>query len=175
LELAGRSHFLSLGESSLYFFGGKNERLPSWVRRTPWFKRLRYTMTDFLPPEVGLQDYRAEGFTVKISGEERAILEFLFEAEVNAEGYEHMRLVFESLGTLRAGVLQTLLEGCGSVKVKRLFLHLAEAQGHPWFRSLDQGRIDLGSGNRVLVKGGRLDPKYLITVPVAEEIPSDAP
>jgi hypothetical protein len=59
--------------------------------------------------------------------------------------------------------------------VKRLFLHLAEALGHPWFRELNLGRINLGSGKRALVPGGRLDPKYLITVPAETEVPGNAP
>jgi hypothetical protein len=61
------------------------------------------------------------------------------------------------------------------VKVKRLFLHLAEKQAHPWFKQLDVTRVSLGSGKRMIVAGGRLDPKYLITVPAATETPSEAP
>ncbi|MDI1337495.1 MAG: type IV toxin-antitoxin system AbiEi family antitoxin domain-containing protein, partial [Lacunisphaera sp.] len=85
------------------------------------------------------------------------------------------RLLFEGLGTLRPALLQTLLEKCTSVKVKRLFLHLAELQRHPWLRELDQSRISLGRGKRVLVAGGRLDPKFLITVPAVVTVPADAP
>jgi len=76
---------------------------------------------------------------------------------------------------LRADVVQSLLEQCASVKVKRLFLHLAEKHNHAWFKSLDLAKVSLGSGKRMLVPGGRLDPKYLITVPVVAEPPSDAP
>jgi hypothetical protein len=72
-------------------------------------------------------------------------------------------------------LVQQLLESCASVKVKRLSLHLAEKHGHPWLNQLDQTKISLGSGKRVLVPGGRLDPKYLITVPVTPETPADAP
>lgn len=32
-------------------------------------------------------------------------------------------------------------------------------------KALDRNTIDLGSGNRVLAKSGRLDPTYKITVP----------
>ena len=175
LEIAGRSHFLSLGESTTHLFGAKNERLPSWALHAFLSQKLKYTTTNFLPATVGLQEYRAGSFTIQVSGEERAILEFLYEQEVDEPGYEHMRLIFESLGTLRVPVLQKLLEGCTSVKVKRLFLHLAEVQAHTWFKLLDFSKISLGAGKRVLVKGGRLDKKYLITVPVIQEIPSDAP
>jgi hypothetical protein len=76
---------------------------------------------------------------------------------------------------LRADVVQSLLEACASIKVKRLFLHLAEKHVHAWFKQLDLTKVSLGSGKRVLVRGGRLDPKYLITVPAAVEPPADAP
>jgi hypothetical protein len=49
--------------------------------------------------------------------------------------------------------------------VKRLFLFFADRHGHAWRPKLDLARIDLGSGKRVLVKGGKLDPQYDITVP----------
>lgn len=52
------------------------------------------------------------------------------------------------------------------MKVKRLFLYLADLAGHPWRAKLKERRIDLGSGKRLLVRGGKLDPKYQITVPV---------
>jgi hypothetical protein len=52
---------------------------------------------------------------------------------------------------------------------------LAEKQAHPWFKQLDLTRVSLGSGKRMIVAGGRLDPKYLITVPAATETPSEAP
>lgn len=72
-------------------------------------------------------------------------------------------------------MVQSLLEACASVKMNRLFLHLAEKHAHPWFKQLDLTKVSLGSGKRVLFTGGRLDPKYLITVPAAAETPSEAP
>jgi hypothetical protein len=36
---------------------------------------------------------------------------------------------------------------------------------HDWFHELNLTGIDPGSGERQIVKGGRLDKKYLITVP----------
>lgn len=62
------------------------------------------------------------------------------------------------------------------MEVKRLFLHLAELHGHPWLMELDLAKVSLGSGKRMLFKGGRLDPKYLITVPAeTAPVPADAP
>ncbi len=52
-----------------------------------------------------------------------------------------------------------------NVKVKRLFFFFADRHQHAWLKRLDKKAIDLGSGNRVLVKSGRLDKRYRITVP----------
>ena len=52
-----------------------------------------------------------------------------------------------------------------SIKVKRLFLWFAERHNHAWLHKLDRSDIDLGKGKRMLVRGGKLDTKYNITVP----------
>jgi hypothetical protein len=176
LELSGFAHFLPLGEAHpLFLFGRVGERLPAWFGRLPWAKRVRHVSTNFLPDDLGIGEHRDGELVVKISVPERAVLEFLQALKLSAAGYEHANLIFEGLGTLRAEVVQSLLEQCGSVKVKRLFLHLAEKHNHAWFKSLDLSKVSLGSGKRVLIAGGRLDPKYLITVPFAAETPGDAP
>jgi hypothetical protein len=71
----------------------------------------------------------------------------------------------EGLTSLRPSLLQTLLESCASIKVKRAFLYLAREAGHAWYERLDKTRIDLGKGKRMLVRGGRLDAEFMITVP----------
>jgi hypothetical protein len=58
-----------------------------------------------------------------------------------------------------------LLLQCKSVKVLRLFLFMAEKAGHSWFRYLDTGRLDLGTGKRSISPGGVYVPEYQITVP----------
>jgi hypothetical protein len=176
LELASLAHFLPLGENyPIHLFGRSTERLPAWFRRLPWASRVKHIRTNFLPAELGLREHQTGSFAVQVSTPERAILEFLLHLSADEASYEHASLVFEGLGTLRASLVQQLLEKCSSVKVKRLFLHLAERHGHPWFKELDQAKVSIGSGKRVIVPGGRLDPKYLITVPAVGETPSDAP
>ena len=64
--------------------------------------------------------------------------------------------------------VQKLLEMCTSVKVKRLFLYMAESGRLPRLEEIGLGRINLGKGDRTVIKGGRLDPKYRITVPPRE-------
>ena len=176
LELAGLAHFLPLGDLyPIYLFSRPNDRLPVWFNRLPWAGRVHQVRTNFLPPELGMSEHREGELIVTVSTPERAILEFLQHLVLDDSGYEHANLIFEGLGTLRPSLVQSLLEACALVKVKRLFLHLAERHGHAWFKHLDLLKVSLGSGKRVLVAGGRLDPKYLITVPVVAETPSDAP
>jgi hypothetical protein len=61
--------------------------------------------------------------------------------------------------------LQKLLAECHSVKVKRLFFYFADRHSHAWLKRLDREAVDLGEGKRMLVRGGRLDKTYQITVP----------
>ena len=84
------------------------------------------------------------------------------------DSYEEARLLMEGLTTLRPRLVQALLETCASVKVKRLFMFLAEDCKHPWAGKVDLSKVDLGKGKRALVKGGRFDAKYQITVPNTE-------
>jgi len=176
LELAGVAHFLSLGsDAPLYLFGRSGERLPKWFTELPWSKRVKHVQSAFLPADLGLRDYSTGGFSIRISDPERAILELLLHVAPDTDGYAHADLLFENLGTLRPSLIQSLLEHCTSVKVKRLFLHFAEKHAHPWLQEIDTAKISIGRGKRVFVRSGRLDPKYLITVPAVNATPSDAP
>jgi len=99
-----------------------------------------------------------------LSMPERAILELLDELPAR-ETFHTVDMIMEGLVNLSPRRLQPLLEGASSIKVKRLFLFFADRHGHRWAAHLDRGRITLGAGKRALVKGGRLDPEYNITVP----------
>jgi hypothetical protein len=101
---------------------------------------------------------------LRIASAERAILEYVDELP-DHESFEQVDKFMDGLGTLSPRRLQVLLEACLSVKVKRLFLLMAERHNHAWFKRLDLKRIDLGAGKRALVENGRYNPKYQITVP----------
>lgn len=77
------------------------------------------------------------------------------------ETYELM----EGLTSLRPAQVQTLLEQCKSVKVKRLFLYFAGRAGHSWFKYIDTKQIDLGSGVRSLANEGTFVAKYQLVLP----------
>ncbi len=81
------------------------------------------------------------------------------------ESFHQVDTLMEGMSDLSPRRLQTLLEACASVKVKRLFLFFTDRHRHAWRSRLDVSRVDLGSGKRVLAKGGKLDPRYNITVP----------
>lgn len=72
---------------------------------------------------------------------------------------------FEGLTSLRPKVINELLLACNSLKVKRLFRFLASHYAYPWSEKLDRSAIDLGKGNRLIVRGGRYDREFRITVP----------
>ncbi len=79
--------------------------------------------------------------------------------------FDESLLIVENLVSLRPEVVQRLLEMCRSIKVKRLFMYLAEKAEHPWLAQLDLSRVDFGKGKRLIIRNGRYDTKYRITVP----------
>lgn len=48
--------------------------------------------------------------------------------------------MMEQLTTLRPEMLQQLLETTKNLKVKRMFLYMAEKAGHYWFEALDTSK-----------------------------------
>ena len=164
LAIQGKSHYLALAVNRAQLFAGSKESLPHWFKKHDWGLSIDCQMSSFLPKDLGLSDYAHKGFTVKISSPARAILECLYLApkyQPLVEAYELM----EGLNNLRPASVQALLEKCSSIKVKRLFLYLAEKAGHEWLAHLSLNKIDLGSGKRAIVADGAYVPRYRITVP----------
>ena len=75
--------------------------------------------------------------------------------------------ILQGLNNLSPQQVQDLLEQCTSIKVKRLFLYMAEKSNHDWFKYVETEKIDLGSGKRSLVKDGVYIAEYGITIPKA--------
>lgn len=167
LQLQGYAHFLPLGQGgTLSMFGLPDARLPTWFQRYDWGVEIRYTRARLYADKVdmGLTARKSGTLTIQISAPERAMMEFLYFVP-HKESFEEADLLMEGLTTLRPDLVQKLLEQCCSVKVKRLFMFLAEKSRHPWMEKLDQNRINFGKGKRVIAKEGRLDKRYNITVP----------
>lgn len=164
LSLQGRAHYIDLAGGRAVLLGGKQEKLPTWFKNKKWETKIDYYTTSFLPADIGLVDLERSNFSVKISSPARAILECLYLAPKHQEFFECYELM-EGMNDLRAKSVQELLEYCSSIKVKRLFLYLADKFKHPWLDFVDLSNIDLGSGTRSLVKNGVYIDKYKITVP----------
>lgn len=170
LQMQGYAHFLSMGKgTTVSLFGPPDVKLPAWFRQYRWGVEVRYTTTNLFSGEAdqGLTKKTLGPYSIKVSAPERAMMEVLYGVP-QVDSYEEARLLMEGLTTLRPRLVQSLLEKCASVKVKRLFMLLAENCKHPWVRKVDLSKVDFGKGKRTLVKGGRFDPKYKITVPNTE-------
>ena len=100
-----------------------------------------------------------------VSSPERAYLELLDELPKN-DTFHTADVMMEGLVNISPSRMQALLEATKSIKVKRLFFFFADRHQHQWLARINRNRVDLGAGKRVLVKSGKLDPVYKITVPL---------
>lgn len=169
LSLQGKAHYLELSTKKAQLFGYQGEKLPLWFRKHDWGVAIEHQKTSFLPVEIGLVDIERKNFTVKVSSPARAIMECLYLVPKSQPLMEVFELM-EGLNNLRPAVVQKLLEACNSVKVKRLFLYLADKAGHDWLNYLNLEKVDLGSGKRSIVSDGAYVAKYQITVPRELEV-----
>ncbi|MDY0287228.1 MAG: type IV toxin-antitoxin system AbiEi family antitoxin domain-containing protein [Sphaerochaeta sp.] len=162
----GFEHFPMLGgvkELLVY----SSVRIPSWVDTVSNVSFTQIHRSPFLEGLVlGLEEipYGTWDWPIPYATPERAFIEFLstVSSEVDIGG---ALLRLELAFSLRPDLIQELLEECKQIKAKRLFLWLARELDHSWFKHIDQSRIDLGSGKRQIVIGGKLDEEFLITVP----------
>jgi hypothetical protein len=187
LELQGYAHYLSHGRSEVYLHGPTKP--PNWLTAQPLKEEFVYRNStplfgsdldevDFPPlvsgagkqgdrplQEAGLRSlaWGQWDWPLTVSAPERAILELLDELP-DHESFHQVDVLMEGLSDLAPRRLQKLLVRCRSVKVKRLFF-FADRHRHAWLKHIERAAIDLGSGKRMLVKEGRYDPAYQITVP----------
>ncbi|MCK1712930.1 MULTISPECIES: type IV toxin-antitoxin system AbiEi family antitoxin domain-containing protein [unclassified Bradyrhizobium] len=190
LELQGFSHYLrASGPTVVYLYGP--DAPPGWLFKLPLKEHFTFRKSTTLfkaDPVTKVQELRLEcpeqyrrtrrripgrpiqadmgqgEWPLTISSPERALLELLDELP-HSESFHQVDMLVEGLRNLSPRKLQKLLDDCRSVKVKRLFFWFADRHDHSWLKQIDRDKVDLGKGKRMLAKGGRLDPKYLITVP----------
>ncbi len=170
LRLKGLGHYLSLdADQSIQLFSETAKPLPAWFRKMDWGVQIEHR-TASLFNNVGespMSSLPHKSFNLEISPPEQAAFEMLYCLKNNSD-FDHARTVFEGLGTLRPKESQKLLQDCRSVRVKRLFLWMAKDCEHPWIKYVDVGKVDLGSGKRMIYEDGKLDHELLITVPRRE-------
>lgn len=184
LELHGHVHYLRQSVSTVYLFGP--DRVPTWLTALDvgvefrWrndgklFDKFRAstaphqlsadTARNSRVPGVMAQPWGTWNWPLMVSTPERALLEFLYELPEH-ESFHNADMLMQGLTTLSPTKLQPLLADCRSIKVKRFFFFLADRHQHAWLKRLDRKAINLGSGKRTYMKGGRYDAKYMMTVP----------
>ena len=166
LELKGYAHYLPQQLKKIFLYGVRGEKLPNWFKQYNWNLLYNYNATNlFSVLQLSMfSQFQYKDFTINISTPELAAMEMLYHVP-GFQSFNEASLIIENLSTLRSGVVQELLKQCNSIKVKRLFMYMAEKHEHIWLNKLDLSKINFGSGKRVIVKNGKLDTKYNITVP----------
>jgi hypothetical protein len=185
LEEQGYAHYLNTKTKEVHLYGPTKP--PTWLATLPidvefvWHSSRKLFPDDpsimpvesEFPPVAGdsilpgnflLMSGGRKSWGLRLSSPERAFLELLDELP-DRESFHQVDVLMGGLANLSPRRLQTLLESCRSVKVKRLFFYFADRHGHAWLSKLEKNAVDLGAGKRSLVAGGRLDPHYNITVP----------
>jgi Transcriptional regulator, AbiEi antitoxin, Type IV TA system/Transcriptional regulator, AbiEi antitoxin N-terminal domain len=192
LELQGYAHYLPHDAKEVHLYGSKPP--PNWLHKlrvgvrfvyhndqklfrhqpiTRGLSNLNWDVakgqgesTDAIHGSLTVQRWGQWNWPLTLSTPERALFELLDELP-NRESFDQVDKLMGGLTNLSPRRLQKLLADCRSVKVKRLFFFFADRHQHAWLKRLDKSAIDLGQGNRMLVKGGRLDRTYKITIPEA--------
>lgn len=162
LELKGFFHYINMGKPTAVIFAPVKPPLPKWISQAE-LDMNPLEVSSKVIGEKGIEQMEYNGMTLTVSSPERAIMECLLLSPMR---YDLMDIYYlmEMLTPLRASLVQQLLENCTSVKVKRLFLFMAEKARHCWFSKLDLSRISLGSGTRSFAKGGVKIAAYDIVV-----------
>lgn len=170
LSQHGHAHYLRLGSNAPVWVYG--DAIPNWLAKLPLNAPIETRSRSlFADPSLGITKAAEDGsnalpwdWKLTTSVPERAIMEAMDELP-DHESFHNIDMVFESLTTLRPKILRDLLHSCKKIKVKRLFFVFADRHNHPWRKRLEPDEFGLGSGDRALVKGGRIHPRYRIMVP----------
>lgn len=168
LELKGLAHYLPLNKKQrVQLF--RDKKLPGWLFKTKVdVEFVEHTKVLFKKGSgkagVATVPFGSWDWEINVASPERALFEMMSDIPTK-ESFHMVDVIMESSTTLRPYLINFLLGECENIKVKRLFLWFAERHGHQWFDLLNLESVDLGKGKRVVQKGGKLDPKYLITVP----------
>lgn len=170
LQLLRRNKDSSIfNEWKIILFTSLGIRMPSWLNDNKWpidFNIRRTSLFSNRNKTLGLVAKNIEGIILHHSCIERAAMEILFLAPKYITLYDVTELM-EKLSPLHPEMVQLLLENCNSIKVKRFFLYYANRFRRGLISKLDLTKINLGSGKRVIGRGGRYryHPKYKLSLP----------
>jgi len=172
LQRQGHSHYAPLsGKDRVFLYASK---IPGWAKTIETTARFEFRShklfkTDLEEGSASLTEKMVgvespQRWQLIMSSPERSILEALDELP-DSESFHNLDMIFQGLVNLRPRRIRALLAGCNSVQVKRLFFVFADRHRHAWRKHISAEEINLGSGDRSFIKGGKLHPEYRITVP----------
>jgi hypothetical protein len=158
LYLQGLTHYIKFKDKYKVIIRG-NLKLGQWISSFEGFEIIKKNLfkSDELTGTV-VQD------EITISGVEKALIEMCAIIPDHA-AFDELIQLMDLAPSLRAPIVQKLLEDCRSIKAKRLFLYTAEKSNHKWFKLIDTRKIELGTGTRQIVKNGTYVKKYDICIP----------
>lgn len=167
LDLSGFAHYLPLGGLHQIHVYCK-EKLPNWLNtvneQVQIFPHRFKLILDL--PDTAITDlpFGHWDWPIPYASVELALLE-LVDAVADEAGFTMADKYFETATTLRPKLLNKLLSSCNKIHANRLFLWFARRHNLPCFDSLNLSEINLGSGKRMIIRGGALDKEFQITVP----------
>ena len=162
LELYGFNHYVPMGKPLLMIAYPK-QNIPEWMIGDSFDRIIKpFSTTAFL--NIQTTTVEVEKLKLLVSSPEQAFMECLLLAPMQ---YSYMDLyyIMEQLTSIRPENVQHLLEAINNIRVKRLFLYMAEKAGHYWFDMLDFSSMDIGASKQQLVENGVYISKYKITIP----------
>lgn len=174
LELHGYAHYVRMSERPLFLYGPPGTTLPAWFTSSV-SRSVYYAATSLFQstPDETLQTVTLDSVLVTISRPEKAALEMLHFVPGKV-GFNEALEIIGGLGDVSTAIMQKLLECCGSIKAKRLFMYCAREAGHGWYADLNRDKINFGAGKREVVKNGVLDKEFLMTVQ-RQSFPAEIP
>lgn len=169
LTYQGKSHYLQLKEENIWLNIQNKSSIPKWFKAFPELKNNGFHWNFLANKKLtaidsDFQTLDINGISLTTSSPELAALETL-ETIPKLISFEHAAELFQGLTNLSPRKVESLLKRNSSVRNNRLYLFFGHYYKHPWASRLDESAINLGSGKRQIVQGGKLDPRYQITVP----------
>jgi len=170
LQQQGKAHYLQLNDNDVWISTKNKAAIPTWFKAFPnthkdlnqWVLISQSKLSNI--NDADIVTLNVNGVELEASNTELAAFELL-ESMPKQISFEYAAELFQGLVNLSPKKVMSLLQRSSSVQTNRLYLFLAHYYKHPWVKRIDESTINLGTGKRQVVKGGKLDTKYNITVP----------
>lgn len=153
--------------NSMMLFANLDTKPPSWLNNLKTYYDFEIHKTSlFNVRTFGIDELKIEGEILKVSCMERAVMEVLYLSPKYLTLFDTLEIT-EALENFDHERVQSLLEICQSIKVKRFFLYYADRFWPKLVNKLNLKKINLGEGKRMIGRGGtyRYHPKYMLSLP----------